>query len=160
FVHEGMEADAVSKIGHLPEGHGVLGVLIDDPRPIRLGDVAHHDASFGFPPRHPPMHSFLGAPDRAGAPASVHAYLPDRAGAGARLAPLVGVKVPVEASISGQVIRTGEPALITSSAPTSLSHSDATVDELGLSAAIVVPMWLDGTPFGFLAVERIKGGAP
>ena len=50
------------EIGHLPTGHGLLGLLIDEPQPIRLHDIAAHPASYGFPEHHPPMSSFLGVP--------------------------------------------------------------------------------------------------
>ncbi|UTI66319.1 GAF domain-containing sensor histidine kinase [Paraconexibacter antarcticus] len=49
-------------IGHLPRGRGILGLLIDQPVPIRLQDVSQHPRSYGFPPGHPPMRGFLGAP--------------------------------------------------------------------------------------------------
>lgn len=49
-------------MGHLPEGRGILGLLINDPRPVRLSDLSKHPASIGFPPNHPPMKSFLGTP--------------------------------------------------------------------------------------------------
>jgi signal transduction histidine kinase len=62
FVHEGIDEATVAAIGRLPEGHGVLGVLIDEPAPLRLRELAKHAASVGFPPDHPPMSSFLGAP--------------------------------------------------------------------------------------------------
>ncbi|MDG4825340.1 GAF domain-containing protein [Asanoa sp. WMMD1127] len=64
FVHSGMPADAVEVIGHLPEGKGLLGALIDDPRPIRLRRIADDPRSTGFPAGHPPMRSFLGVPIR------------------------------------------------------------------------------------------------
>lgn len=64
FVHSGMPADAVQRIGHLPQGKGLLGALIDDPRPIRLRRIADDPRSSGFPPGHPPMGSFLGVPIR------------------------------------------------------------------------------------------------
>lgn len=62
FVHEGLDADTVETIGELPRGHGVLGVVIDSPTPLRLRDLTRHSASVGFPPHHPPMRSFLGTP--------------------------------------------------------------------------------------------------
>jgi len=62
FVHHGISDDLVARIGPLPTGHGLLGVLIDDPRPIRLHDIGEHPASYGFPEHHPPMRSFLGVP--------------------------------------------------------------------------------------------------
>jgi len=64
FVHTGIDPELVPEIGHLPIGRGLLGLLIDDPRPIRLHDLAQHPASSGFPPHHPPMRSFLGVPVR------------------------------------------------------------------------------------------------
>ena len=64
FVHAGMPEDAVARIGHLPEGKGLLGALIEDPRPIRLRRIAGDQRSAGFPPGHPPMSSFLGVPVR------------------------------------------------------------------------------------------------
>ncbi|MCS7483688.1 GAF domain-containing protein [Umezawaea endophytica] len=64
FVYEGIDAETRSHMGHLPEGKGLLGLLIKDPRALRLLDLSKHDASVGFPPNHPPMHSFLGVPIR------------------------------------------------------------------------------------------------
>jgi signal transduction histidine kinase len=64
FIYEGIDEKMRERIGHLPEGRGVLGVLIDDPKPIRLDDIARHPASVGFPPNHPPMRAFLGVPVR------------------------------------------------------------------------------------------------
>ncbi|HEY8281960.1 MAG TPA: GAF domain-containing protein [Leifsonia sp.] len=62
FIHVGMSADQVAEIGHLPEGHGLLGALIDDPRPIRIDSIASDPRSAGFPSAHPPMTAFLGVP--------------------------------------------------------------------------------------------------
>jgi len=64
FIHVGMSPEAVASIGHLPEGRGVLGALIDDPRPIRLQHVSDDPRSVGFPHGHPPMNGFLGVPVR------------------------------------------------------------------------------------------------
>ncbi len=64
FIHVGMPEDAVSRIGHLPEGHGLLGALIDEQEPIRLDRLADDPRSVGFPAEHPPMDSFLGVPVR------------------------------------------------------------------------------------------------
>jgi two-component system, NarL family, sensor histidine kinase DevS len=62
FVYQGIDDDTRALIGHLPQGRGVLGVLIDDPQPIRLDNIQQHPASVGFPPNHPPMRTFLGVP--------------------------------------------------------------------------------------------------
>ncbi len=64
FLTVGIDDDASAKIGPLPRGHGLLGVLISDPQPLKLHDLAEHPASFGFPPNHPPMKTFLGVPVR------------------------------------------------------------------------------------------------
>jgi signal transduction histidine kinase len=64
FVHTGMSADLVAEIGHLPQGKGLLGALVDHPEPIRLARIADDPRSCGFPQGHPPMDSFLGVPIR------------------------------------------------------------------------------------------------
>jgi signal transduction histidine kinase len=62
FITVGVGETTRRAIGELPHGRGVLGTLIEDPRPLRLSDVGDHPQSYGFPPAHPPMHSFLGVP--------------------------------------------------------------------------------------------------
>jgi GAF domain-containing protein len=62
FVHVGMDPATVTSIGRLPQGRGVLGLLTSEPVPVRLRDLGAHPAAVGFPPRHPPMRSFLGVP--------------------------------------------------------------------------------------------------
>ncbi|HMJ33490.1 MAG TPA: GAF domain-containing sensor histidine kinase [Baekduia sp.] len=62
FLTSGIGAQERATIGDLPRGHGVLGVLIEDPRPLRLDDVGSHPRSYGFPLNHPPMGGFLGVP--------------------------------------------------------------------------------------------------
>jgi signal transduction histidine kinase len=62
FITVGIDAAGVVAIGNRPEGHGILGLLIKDPKPVRLPDLHEHPDSFGFPPNHPPMSSFLGVP--------------------------------------------------------------------------------------------------
>lgn len=64
FVHVGMAAGDVERIGHLPQGKGLLGALIEDPHPIRLDRITDDPRSAGFPDRHPPMGAFLGVPIR------------------------------------------------------------------------------------------------
>ncbi len=65
FVTTGISAKERRAIGALPTGRGVLGLLIHDPKPVRLSNIAEHPVSVGFPASHPPMHSFLGAPVQA-----------------------------------------------------------------------------------------------
>jgi signal transduction histidine kinase len=62
FVHTGIQQSEADAIGELPRGRGILGVLIDDARPLRLHDLHDDPRSVGFPPNHPEMHSFLGVP--------------------------------------------------------------------------------------------------
>jgi signal transduction histidine kinase len=62
FITVGVDPETYTAIGHLPEGHGILGLLIVDPQPLRLRDLSAHEQSYGFPPNHPDMHSFLGVP--------------------------------------------------------------------------------------------------
>jgi signal transduction histidine kinase len=62
FVHSGVDQETADKIGGLPTGKGVLGVIIEEGRPLRLPEISEHPRSVGFPPHHPEMHSFLGAP--------------------------------------------------------------------------------------------------
>ncbi|OLP01550.1 histidine kinase [Mycolicibacterium porcinum] len=78
FVYQGIDDETRALIGHLPEGRGVLGVLIDDPKPIRLDDIHQHPASVGFPPNHPPMRTFLGVPVRIRDEVFGNLYLTDK----------------------------------------------------------------------------------
>jgi signal transduction histidine kinase len=80
FLHVGVDDDVVARIGHLPEGKGLLGELIADPRPLRLADLGGHPASVGFPRDHPPMRSFLGVPIRVGETVFGNLYLTEKAG--------------------------------------------------------------------------------
>ena len=82
FVHHGMDSEVVTEIGELPTGHGLLGLLIDEPRPIRLHDIAAHPASYGFPEHHPPMSSFLGVPVRIRDKVFGNLYLTEKSGGG------------------------------------------------------------------------------
>ena len=62
FTTYGIDDDHRALIGDPPRGHGILGLVIREARPVRLPDLTRHPDSYGFPPRHPPMHSFLGVP--------------------------------------------------------------------------------------------------
>lgn len=62
FVHAGIDEVAVSKIGHLPVGKGILGVSLVETPALRLEDLTQHPAAVGFPEHHPPMRAFLGVP--------------------------------------------------------------------------------------------------
>ncbi len=81
FITVGAEPEVIEAIGHYPEGHGILGLLIVDPRPLRLADLTAHPDSYGFPEHHPPMRSFLGVPVRIGDDVFGNLYLCDKRGA-------------------------------------------------------------------------------
>ena len=78
FITVGIDDAGHRAIGHLPEGHGILGLLIVDAKPLRLPDLSEHPDSFGFPPNHPPMKSFLGVPIRVRDEVFGNLYLTDK----------------------------------------------------------------------------------
>ncbi len=82
FIPVGLSQDEIGRIHHWPEGRGLLGLLIDDPRPLRLADIAAHQASSGFPDGHPPMRGFLGVPVRVRDEVFGNLYLTDKRGGG------------------------------------------------------------------------------
>jgi signal transduction histidine kinase len=79
FVFVGIDEETRRVIGPLPRGHGVLGELIRHPEPLRLPDVTQHTRSYGFPPGHPPMTTFLGVPISIRGEAWGNLYLTDKA---------------------------------------------------------------------------------
>jgi signal transduction histidine kinase len=83
FVHHGIDDETAARIPHLPEGHGVLGVLIRDPQVLRLDDLSTHERSYGFPAGHPPMRTFLGAPIRIRDEVFGNLYLTEKLDGGA-----------------------------------------------------------------------------
>ncbi len=82
FVTHGISPAERRLIGDPPTGHGILGVLIDNPEPLRIDDLSRHPLSYGFPPNHPTMTTFLGAPIRIGSRVFGNLYLAERAGGG------------------------------------------------------------------------------
>ncbi|WP_323102118.1 GAF domain-containing protein [Intrasporangium sp. YIM S08009] len=80
FITHGVTAEQRARIGDPPSGHGILGLLIRDPRPQRLTDISAHPDSRGFPPGHPSMTSFLGAPIRIRDEVFGNLYLAERQG--------------------------------------------------------------------------------
>lgn len=81
FIYLGIDEETKRAIGPLPRGRGVLGELIRAPRPLRLGDVNDHPHAYGFPPGHPPMHSFLGVPIRVRDEVYGNLYMTEKQGA-------------------------------------------------------------------------------
>ena len=78
FVHVGIDTETAGRIGPLPEGRGILGLLVSHPVPIRLEDLATHPASAGFPANHPPMKAFLGVPVRVRGEVFGNLYLTEK----------------------------------------------------------------------------------
>ncbi|NYS21084.1 GAF domain-containing protein [Streptomyces sp. SJ1-7] len=81
FLPTGIDGETWRQIGGLPTGHGILGELIRHPEPLRLSELSDHPASAGFPPHHPPMHSFLGVPIRVRDEVFGNLYLTEKRGA-------------------------------------------------------------------------------
>ncbi|WDF31850.1 GAF domain-containing sensor histidine kinase [Arthrobacter agilis] len=80
FITVGLEEDEIRRIGPLPTGHGVLGLLITEPRPVRLSDLREHPLAYGFPAHHPQMTSFLGVPIRIHGRVFGNLYLTEKNG--------------------------------------------------------------------------------
>jgi signal transduction histidine kinase len=81
FITSGISAELRAQIGPLPEGHGLLGTIIQDGVTLRIPDIARHPDSYGFPPHHPPMHSLLGLPIRVRGETVGDFYLTEKIGA-------------------------------------------------------------------------------
>lgn len=78
FITSGLDDADINKIGPFPKGHGILGLLIAEPRPLRIPNLSEHVESYGFPPHHPPMRSFLGVPIRLRNEVFGNLYLTDK----------------------------------------------------------------------------------
>ncbi|WP_407554572.1 GAF domain-containing protein [Streptomyces sp. Pv4-95] len=83
FITVGISPEQHAAIGRLPAGHGILGELIRHPEPLRLAELSDHPSSYGFPPNHPPMRSFLGVPIRVRDKVFGNLYLTEKRGGGA-----------------------------------------------------------------------------
>ncbi|WP_432173219.1 sensor histidine kinase [Streptomyces sp. Tue6028] len=82
FHTVGVTEEQIARIGAYPEGHGILGELIRHPEPLRLEKISEHPASYGFPPHHPPMNTFLGVPIRVRDQVFGNLYLTEKRGGG------------------------------------------------------------------------------
>ncbi|HKU02812.1 MAG TPA: GAF domain-containing protein [Arthrobacter sp.] len=80
FITVGIDEEGARVIGDLPTGHGVLGQLIREPKPLRLHDLGEHPIAVGFPPNHPPMSTFLGVPVRVRNEVFGNLYLTEKIG--------------------------------------------------------------------------------
>ncbi|MEU1511080.1 GAF domain-containing sensor histidine kinase [Streptomyces sp. NPDC005811] len=82
FHTVGVSEEEIARIGPYPEGHGILGELIRNPEPLRLAKLSEHPSSYGFPPHHPPMNTFLGVPIRVRDQVFGNLYLTEKRGGG------------------------------------------------------------------------------
>ncbi|WP_432861610.1 GAF domain-containing protein [Microbispora rosea] len=82
FVPVGLSEEEIARIDHWPHGLGLLGLLIKEPRPLRLARIGDHPRSYGFPAGHPPMAGFLGVPVRVRGRLFGNLYLTDKRGGG------------------------------------------------------------------------------
>ncbi|MEN3533586.1 GAF domain-containing protein [Microbispora sp. ZYX-F-249] len=82
FVPVGLSEEEIARIEHWPHGLGLLGLLIKEPQTLRLADISQHPESYGFPPGHPPMGSFLGVPLRVRDEVFGNLYLTEKRGGG------------------------------------------------------------------------------
>ncbi|MFF5207585.1 GAF domain-containing protein [Streptosporangium sp. NPDC000396] len=80
FVPVGITEEELARIDHWPHGKGLLGMLIKNPHPLRLADISEHPESYGFPPGHPPMRTFLGVPIRVREEVFGNLYLTEKSG--------------------------------------------------------------------------------
>ncbi|MEV7395314.1 GAF domain-containing sensor histidine kinase [Streptomyces sp. NPDC091215] len=80
FHTVGVTEEQIARIGPFPEGHGILGELIRNPESLRLAKLSEHPASYGFPPNHPPMSTFLGVPIRVREQVFGNLYLTEKRG--------------------------------------------------------------------------------
>ncbi len=251
FLTTGVTPEERQAIGHLPRGEGILGVLIREAKPLRLARISDHPGSVGFPPNHPAMQSFLGAPVMARGRVFGNIYLTEKRGAsefdaddeaallvlasqagvaienahlyaeaqrrarwldalrdittsilagaellavletigrrarevaGADVATIVtgrdgagpllvtvadgahadelrGLNVPLEGSVSGEVMRTRQPLVLADASKDSRSFQPmVSIGKLG--PAIFVPLVVRGQGFGTLAVANLEAGRP
>ncbi len=252
FVTTGITPEERRAIGPLPVGEGILGVLIRDAKPLRLRHISNDPRHVGFPPNHPPMESFLGAPVKARGKVFGNIYLTEKQGApefdaedeaavlvlatqagvaienarlyeearrrgqwleavreistsilagteidavlqivarrarelvdgatativtpapgdernsltikvadGTHAAELVGLSVPMEGSVSGDVIRGGRPTVLADASRDGRTYQPMiTLGNMG--PMVLVPLILRGRPFGTLTVSNPVGGA-
>jgi signal transduction histidine kinase len=159
FITSGMSADVRSRIGALPEGKGILGLLIKDARPLRLRDLRDHPDSAGVPPNHPSMHSFVGVPVVAQGRVFGNLYVTDKIGADefseGDLAVLEVLATQAAVAIENARLRASRDRLV-SAASHALGNALAAV-RLWAGTLLQTPPasqgeWIDG-------VRRIASGA-
>jgi len=252
FITTGITPEQRRAIGPLPVGKGILGVLIRDAKPLRLQRISNDPRHVGFPPNHPPMGSFLGAPVIARGKVFGNIYLTEKQRApefdaedeaalvvlathagvaienarlyeetrrrsqwldavreisssiltgaeddrvlqivvrrarelvdaatativmpasddgtkpltirvadGAHAEELAGLPVPMEGSVSGDVIRSGQPAVLADASMDGRTYQPM-IAQGNMGPMVLVPLVLRGRPFGALTVANPVGGA-
>ena len=174
FIPVGLTEEEIGRIHHWPEGRGLLGALITDPRPLRIGDLGAHELSSGFPAGHPPMTSFLGVPIRIRDEVYGNLYLTEKRDGGAfdeedeailgALAAAAGVAVE-NARLYDEARRQqrwlAASAEVTSTLLSGADVSDAlaliTASALEMSGADLVALALPTADRGVLQIEHAAG---
>jgi signal transduction histidine kinase len=152
-------------IGAPPRGHGILGLLITDPRPLRLHDLKEHPESYGFPPNHPPMQTFLGVPVRGRGRVFGNLYLTEKEGGGdftdddehavVALASAAGIAIE-NARLFEQTQRRERWLEVTAEIQRSLLHAGDPSDVLELVAARAQEV--AGADLSLVVLETDEGG--
>lgn len=159
FITSGMSPEVRARIGALPQGKGILGLLISDARPLRLRDLRDHPASAGIPANHPPMRSFMGVPVVAAGRVFGNLYVTEKIGADEfsedDLALLEVLATQAAVAIDNAHLRAGRDRLV-SAASHALGNALAAV-RLWAGTLLQSPPtsqedWVEG-------VRRIAGGA-
>jgi signal transduction histidine kinase len=174
FIPVGLDAEEIAKIHHWPEGEGLLGLLIREPRPLRLADIAAHPESSGFPAGHPAMRSFLGVPVRVRDRVFGNLYLAEKRGGGefteddeavlTALGAAAGIAVENarlydEAKRQQRWLRASSELMIAllSGATTEAVLGDLTRQALELSGADLVTLALPAEDGRWLTLEYAEG---
>lgn len=135
FVYQGIDEQTALRIGHLPEGRGVLGHLSTAPDVLRLHDLADHPSSVGFPAHHPPMQTFLGVPVRARGAVFGNLYLTDKLGPDG---------TPIDFTARDEQVAVALAAAAGVAVGHARAYHQAREHELWLETAAATSSWLTG----------------
>src|SRR5436190_1445598 len=156
FVTLGVDPEVRRQIGDLPRGRGILGLLIEEPQPLRLKDLGDHPRSYGFPPGHPPMRGFLGVPILIRGEAWGNLYLTEKTGG------------DFDEDDEGAVVVLADSPIADALAQRHAQRIADPEDRIGVrlatlgvpdaEAALIVPLVYRGTALGVLiAFDRLTG---
>ncbi|HET6818667.1 MAG TPA: GAF domain-containing protein [Mycobacteriales bacterium] len=145
FIHVGMTDEMSAKIGNLPTGDGILGLLISEPKPLRLQDLRGHRDAVGFPAGHPAMHSFLGVPVRVRDRVFGNIYLTEKAGG----RPFTAEDEELLVALAGAAAIAIDHAQL---------YADARARHQALSAAAELGQRVEGAPNPFAVIaDQMRG---